>query len=492
MTNSKPSILLFNPPGELYQRSEDRCQANIKGSATISLRAANDLGIMAAVARQAGFRPFLCDYMAEGKTAEAFMKDIKSIQPNIVVMSCVTATLLHDMSFFRAIKEHLPSTLCIAKGAYFATCKPEMLEKEAFLFIDFAFTQEAEVVLKDFLAIYHANKNKPIDELRLALQRCRSVLYWEDTALLKMGRTEPLPFLSDLDSLPFPARDLMNNALYLRPDTGELQATIQTSRGCPASCIYCLTPTISGKEVRKRSAKNIVDEIEECLTQYHIRNFFFRADTFTIDKEWVHEVCEEILTRGLDIEWVANSRVKPLQLETLQIMKKAGCWLLALGIESGSEKSLQKMKKGAQVADAYEAVRLCKKAKMKSYGFYLIGFPWETKEDIQETITLALQLDCDFSEFHLATPYEGTGLYEITKKIAQDPFDAIGHNYFTEPVRGTDYLTKEELLALRDEGMKRLYLRPSYILRTLLSIRSLSEFINYGRYGLRLIGNLIS
>ncbi len=487
----KQHILFFNPPGELYQRSEDRCQANIKGSATVSLRAANDLGMMAAVAREAGFEPYLQDYMAEGKNQNHLLDDVKRIKPVMVVMSCVSATLLHDMFFFKLIKGILPDVLCIAKGAYFITCDPEVLEREEFLPLDYAFCGEAEVVLREFLKVFTESKGE-----EKALQKAPSLLFWKERTSLTIGKSKEMLLLEDLDSLPFPARDLMNNSLYVRPDTGEPQATIQTSRGCPASCVYCLTPVISGKQVRKRSAENIVDEIEECIHTYGIRNFFFRADTFTIDKEWVKEVCREIMNRKLNIEWVANSRVKPLEPETLEIMKKAGCWLIALGIESGSERSLQKMKKGADVNDARHALRLCREAGMKTYGFYLIGFPWETKEDIQATIELALELDCDFSEFHLATPYEGTELYAITRDTfsagVTESLDSAGHNYFTNPVYGTEYLSKEEVLKLRDEGMKRLYLRPRYIVRTLLGIRSLREFRNYAGYGIRLMRGLFS
>src|SRR3972149_9319127 len=136
----------------------------------------------------------------------------------------------------------------------------------------------------------------------------------------------------------------MKNHLYTRPDTSEPQATIQTSRGCPSQCIFCLSPLISGMKLRERSVGNIVAELEECVNKYHIRNFFFRADTFTLNKKSVIELCKEIIDSKFDIAWVANSRVNTIDEERLEWMKKAGCWLVAFGIESENKKKNQHKK----------------------------------------------------------------------------------------------------------------------------------------------------
>ncbi|KXK31915.1 MAG: hypothetical protein UZ01_00704 [Candidatus Brocadia sinica] len=293
--------------------------------------------------------------------------------------------------------------------------------------------------------------------------------------------------MTDLDKIPFPARDLMKNHLYVRPDTGEPQATIQTSRGCPSQCIFCLSPLISGMKLRERSVGNIIAELEECVNEYGIRNFFFRADTFTMNKKSVIELCKEIISRKLGIAWVANSRVNTIDEERLAWMKKSGCWLVAFGIESGNDEIQKRIKKGTTRTQAREAVNLCRKLGIKTYGFYLIGFPWETKEMIMDTLQLAKELRCDFSEIHIAIPYEGTEFYKIAQDLGILTEKAVGHNYFSNPAIGTLHVSKEELIQMRKKALRSLYLSPRYIGRTLVHMKSFREVKNYARYGLRLL-----
>ncbi|EKE03518.1 MAG: hypothetical protein ACD_20C00196G0014 [uncultured bacterium] len=476
----KRKALLFNPPVGLYQRCEDRCQANIEGSVSATLRACNDLGYMAAVLRNLGYETKIMDYPAEKMKWDNYTNDFKQFMPDVAVMSITTATIKKDMKAFEIAKEINPNVITIAKGAHFLSCTCEELNQEEYKVMDFALCGEAEFVIEHLIKTI--DNNQPVREVK-------GLLYWnyEKTDIIKTQKSD---FKDNLDSLPFPARDLMNNKLYQRPDTGKPMATIAVSRGCPSSCIYCLTPTVSGKKVRKRSAKNVVNEIQECVEKHGIKDFFFKADTFTIDKKWVTEVCEEILSRELKVEWGANSRVKPLDPETLKLMKKAGCWLIAFGIESGDTETLEKIKKGATKDEARQAVKWAKDAKLKISGYYLIGFPWETKEHIEKTINFAKELDCDYSEIHIAVPYEGTELYEQIKETDLLEESAEGHDTFINPVIRTQYLSTEELLKLKNKALKEIYLRPAFIFRTLKNIKSINEFNNYAKFGIRMLKNL--
>jgi len=474
-------ILLLNPPVGFFQRGEDRCQANIEGSTSGSLRACNDLGYMAAVAIKMGYECKIADYPAEGLSWSDYISDLESFKPDITIMSITTATIEKDMKAFELAKKYIPSVITIAKGAHFLSCSTEELNKDIYKVMDIAISGESEFITKELL-----------DKIQTPalLSEVKGIFYWNESKT-KILKTRDPHFNDDLDSIPFPARELMNNKLYIRPDTGEPMATISVSRGCPASCTYCLTPVVSGKKLRKRSSKNIVDEIQECVEKHGIKSFFFKADTFTIDKKWVTEVCEEIISRKLKISWGANSRVRPLEPETLKLMKKAGCWLIAFGLESGSDESLEKMKKGATKQEAINAVKWAKEAGLKVYGYYLIGFPWETKEHIEETIDFAKKLDCDYVEFHIVVPFEGTELYEELKETGFLEGEAIGHDSFINPVMKTKYLSTEELLLLKNRALKELCLNPRYIIKTLWGIRSLNEFKNYAKFGLRMIKNII-
>jgi anaerobic magnesium-protoporphyrin IX monomethyl ester cyclase len=473
--------LLANPPVGFFIRGEERCQANVEGGAAISLRAPNDLGYLAAVMRLQGIECRIRDYPAEGGSWRDLEQDLREFHPDLFLISTTTATLIEDAKAFTMARSISPQMIVGAKAAHFFTHDPAHLTREEFRELDFACGAEAECFLPAALTGYIASGN---------FDGARGLL-WKDSATGVFVKNAPAAFDLDLDGIPFPARDLMRNELYVRPDTGEPQATIVTSRGCPASCVYCLTPTISGKRTRKRSAENIVHEIEDCIRRFQIRNFFFRADTFTIDRRWVEEVCAEIVHRDLDIAWVANSRVNPLEPETLAAMRKAGCWLVAYGFESGNEESLKRMKKGATLQDARRAVLLTREAGMKVYGFFLLGLPWEGRAHLEDTLAFARELDCDFVEFHLATPYRGTELFTMAEGAGLLEDDVVGHDYFQDPAVGTVDLSREELQRYRRRALREHYLRPRYIARTLAGIRSPHEAINYARYGLQLIRNLV-
>ncbi len=472
--------LLIHPPGPLVLRGEDRCQASVSDSAAVSLRPPNDLAYMAAVLRRIGVEPHIVDYPAERLDWEALRQHLTERRPDLFVASLTTETVMEDLQAFRLARAVDPCIRTVGKGALFFACDLAWLDRPEFDTMEFALVGESETVVADLVAALENGQSA---------RTVPGVLYRDGGRWQRSGYRE---FETDLDELPFPARDLLRNELYVRPDTGEPQATVQTSRGCPSRCIFCLTPAISGSRVRYRSAANVVDELEECVNVYGIRNFFFKADTFTMNRNFVMDLCGEILRRGLDIAWVANSRVDTIDEERLQWMKRAGCWLVAFGFESGSDEMLRRMKKDATVADAYRAVRLTRAAGLRIYGFFMIGLPWDTHETVQETLSFARKLDCDFAEIHLATPYEGTELHTIVRETGLLHEDLAGHNYFSNPAVGTMFLSREELLEYRRAGIRRLYMNPRYVARTLRSIHSPREFKNYAAYSLRLVRNLLT
>lgn len=476
--------MLIYPPGNLYQRGEDRSQGNIEDSAATSVRACNDLGYAAATLREQKCDVFLCDYQTSRKGIEDLKNDFTEYLPDLVFLSITNATIFIDLEIVKQLKAQHPKCVFILKGALFYNAPEDLLAHLDLSNVDYLVGGESDFILPKLVAAHFFNEGK--------IEDINSIFYKKDGAFTptKFGVWE-----KDLGILPFPDRALMDNSLYIRPDTGEAQATITTARGCPFSCIYCLTPVISGKKLRSRTPENIVQELQQCYHQFGIRNFFFKSDTFTVDKPWVLDLCKRILQSDLSgkIEWVANSRVAPLDEEVLQAMKSAGCWLVAFGFESGSDDTLTKIKKGTTVEQNLQAARLAKKVGLKVFGFYLIGLPWETKEHVQQTVDLIFKQDADFIEIHLAVPYCGTELYALAQKEQLVSASTLGSDYFNPPIVGTHYLSVGELAEIRRKALLRFHMRPSFILRKLCDAKFSPTILkNYFRFGIRLLKQVIS
>ena len=454
--------LLINPPSGLYIR-EERCQVPVKGLTATAPRPPIDLAYLGAILEREGVECFIRDYPVEGRGWRELKNDLSSLSPDILLVNVTTPTFELDMKACELAKEINPSIITMAKGGHTTVFDELALRNHPYL--DIVLRGECEKTMEELA------KDIPLEEIK-------GITYREDG---RIKRNPDREFIEDLDSLPFPARHLLNNSLYRRPDTNELQTTIQTNRGCPGSCVFCLAGRLSGKKLRLRSPKNIVDEIEECINRFNIRNFFFRADTFTWKKEWVIEVCREIIRRDLRIKWVCNSRVDTLDEERLRWMRGAGCWLISLGIESGSQRILDLMKKGITKEEARKAIELCRKFGIKTYAFYLFGLPWENEEDVRETIDFAIELDSDFAEFHLAVPFPGTELYDIVHRegLVEGDFQGYDHTF---PIARTFFLSREELVKWRRKAIYRFYLRPRYIFRTLLHSPSPASLFSYLKF----------
>jgi len=460
-------ILLINPPTGNYIR-DDRCQAPVKYVAI--LRMPMDLAYMAATLKQIGIICKIKDYPAEKGTIMSFRNDLQEFNPNALVVSTTTPTILKDLKIISLAKKILPNIITIAKGAHVTVKDKEVLEKCPEL--DIVIRNECELAIQDIAG--ELNKKNP------SLKKITGITFRNKNNIIRNPDRKPL---ENLDLLPFPARELIKNELYIRPDTKKPQTTIQTNRGCPGACTFCLVKVVSGNKILSRSPINIADEIEECIEKFNIRDFYFRADTFTWDKDWMISVCKEILKRKLKINWCSNSRVNTLDEERIKWMKKSGCWMLGLGIESGNQEILKKMKKGITLKQIEEAVRLCKKHKIKIFAFFVIGYPEDTKETIMDTIKFAKKLNCDFTEFNTCYPYPGTEIYKLGKDKLFSDEKLYGKDQYGASIPSFS-LSAEEITLLRDKAEKEFILRPEYIIKTLANISSLREFFSYLKFGI--------
>ena len=460
----KKRILLIYPPSPVLNR-EDRCQQPTKDLIVIPPLPPTDLMYLAAVAENAGLEAKINDYSQNGD----YEADLKEFNPDYLVVNIATPTLEHDLDAVKKAKEICPNVITIAKGAAFLTLAERIIKEHNEL--DFGILGEAENTLKEIL------EGKPKAEIL--------GLYYKENDEVKF--TGNRPFIEDLDSLPFPARHLVDNNIYRRPDNNKVQATIKVSRGCPFHCFFCLATPVSGAKVRRRSPENIVAEIKECVEKYNIKNFLFWSDIFNIDKDWTMKLCQAIIDSGLKITWSANTRADTADLEMAEMMYKSGCRLVSIGVESGSQYMLEKMGKKITLNDVRRTVKVFKKAKIRIYNYFVIGLPWETEETVEETIKFAIELNSDFISFYTATPLPGSRFYDYALEHNLFDKETSFENAYYYPAVNTHNLSRERVFELHKSAIKRFYLRPLYILKMLSRIRSFTEIKNYFIAGMNVL-----
>ena len=457
-------ILLIYPPSPVMNR-EDRCQQPTKDLLVIPPLPPTDLMYLASIAEQQGLEAMIRDYSLGGN----FEEDLKEFKPDYLLLNVATPTLQSDLDCLKIAKKICPKIITIAKGAVFLTFNSEILLKNKAL--TYIISGEAEETLKELLS-----GDVEINDIL--------GLWHRDGLVAKFNGVRP--FIQNLDELPFPARHLIDNNIYRRPDNNNVQAVIKVSRGCPHHCFFCLATPTSGSKVRMRSPENIIAEIRECITKYNIKNFIFWSDIFNQDREWTMNLCKKIIDSGLKFTWSANTRADTADERMAKYMHKAGCRLVSIGVESGSQYILDKIGKGTTINEIRDTVKAFKKAKTKVYNYFVIGLPWDDEDTINETINFAIELDSDFVSFYTATPLPATRFYHYVKNELHEEIESFENSYY-EPCISTYSLSKERILELHKRAVKAFYLRPLYILKMLVKIRSFYEIKSYFMAGMKIL-----
>jgi magnesium-protoporphyrin IX monomethyl ester (oxidative) cyclase len=260
----------------------------------------------------------------------------------------------------------------------------------------------------------------------------------------------PIKPVMNLDSLPFPARDLLELDKYTYELKGMKATPVICSRGCPFRCLYC-SKAVFGSRYRIRSVENVIEEIRQIVDVYKIKGIIFNDDLFTQKHNWVKDFCNTLIREKIDIVFRCESRVNTITKPLLKILKRAGCYDISFGIESGNQQILNKIKKDITLEQAENAVRWTKEVGIHTTTFFMIGLPGDNRKTIRDTINFAKKIDSDELRFSQTTPYPGTELYEIAVKegyiLSRDwsKYYAIGPQAKTNPVMKNPNLTQKEL-----------------------------------------------
>jgi radical SAM superfamily enzyme YgiQ (UPF0313 family) len=282
----------------------------------------------------------------------------------------------------------------------------------------------------------------------------------------------------DLDALPFPDRDLIPWDWYLEAwYTRRPFMNFMTSRGCPYHCAFCLWPqSMYGHQQRFRSLDNVISEIQRLVDRYGLKEINIDDGTFTTRKNRVIDFCQRLRDQKIKIIWTCNGRVDNLDHEMLSEMKASGCKMIRLGVESGSQQVLNKIKKGLTLKQIEDGVKLVKKHGIQTLGGFMFGFPYDSKETVEQTIAFAKKLSPDQVQFSISMCYPGTSLYEFAKDnnlLLAKSFKEFDMTH--GPVVKTRDMAREELEHILARAYREFYFRPGYIIQTLFNINNIDE-----------------
>ncbi len=413
-------VLLVNPPspdGGIWIRTQHRVGRRSREEMVWPQCSLAQLAAML----EPEYSVEVVDAIAERMTWESFEGLLRAKNPRYYLTHVTAPTLTNDM--YGAMLARSLGTRTIGFGTHVTPMYAEVMRD--FPALDFVLRGEPELTLRELIDACEGCRDIPDWFRSLAeatdpdwkppvsgskevdLSRIRGLVWRENGKI----RTNPdRPFFPRLDDLPLPRHDLLPLDKYRMPLLKDPFSFVMTSRGCPAGCTYCIKHVSYQNSVRLHSPERIVQELR-ILESLGVHNIHMYADLFTVNREQVVGICEQILKEKLRIRWTCNSRVDYVDEEMLKLMGQAGCWLISWGIESGNEMILKKARKGAPPRKARRALKWSRQAGIKNWGYFIVGLPGETVETIRETIDLAKSLPLDIALFHIAAPYPGTPFF---------------------------------------------------------------------------------
>lgn len=380
----------------------------------------------------------------------------------LYVLNTSTPSIKSDVEFAQSVKTCFPESFILLVGTHPSACPEETLGYSGAV---------------DAVAI--GEYDRIVAELADALEQGRPVgdvrgLCYRDGEQLVF--TEPMSPLKELDDIPYAAtfiKEHLDVHDYFFAASTYPSIQIFTGRGCPFRCNFCVYPqTMHGHAFRARSAENVVGEFEYIAQHFpDVKEVVIEDDTFTANKKRVRDICQLLIERGVNrrLKWLCNARVD-LDLDTMLLMKKAGCRTIIPGIESGSQQILDNIKKGTRVEQFYEYVANAKRAGLLIHACYMVGNEGETHETMQQTLELALKLNTDTAQFFPLIPYPGTEAYQWAKShgYIQLDYDKYCQEDGTHNcVLSLPGLSAQEMVDFCDNARRKYYLRPRYILHRL-------------------------
>lgn len=456
------SIVFIETPISLIQRY---------GEMSTAAHLVPPLGLMslAAVTRREGYNTDIIDGAALGLNLHEIVELLEKRKPHYIGLTAATVGFKNTAEMAKKIKKKLPETIIIIGGVH-VTALPIISLKENLQF-DIAAIGEGEATIVELLDVLQRNGD---------LSKINGIAYRNGN---KVILNPPRAIIKDLDSLPFPAWDLVPNLkthyhpaphLFRRlPST-----TISTSRGCFGSCTFC-DRSVFGQRCRAFSAKYLIDMVKFLINTYGLKDIWIGDDLFVMFRSRLREFCNLLIEEKLDLTWACCARVGMLKEDTLTLMKKAGCYEIVFGIESGDQNMLDRLKKGTNLKQIQHDLTLTKKVGIRTNGTFMIGLPEETKESMQASIDFAKKIDLDMLQISFFTPFPGSELSYNIEKYGSLIKDFSKMNVFGNIVFIPDGLSKNDLFKYYKKFYREFYLRPKTVFSFLKDLESMKDLIAY-------------
>ena len=424
-----------------------------------------------------GNRSDYIDAPALGLDYAQFEEEIRKRPIDVAAISVLTFNLIDSCRAAELVKKYHPGAKVVF-GGHHANYYPA--ETANLTQVDYVLTGDGEISFSRLIkAIERGERREELSAI--------AGLSWSDS--FQSNVSEGKGDAGNLDDLPFPARHLINLSNYNNLiGTNDVTATIQSSRGCPFACTFC---DIRRTEFRWRDPQNVVDEVE-ALAEQGIKDFFFVDDTITIRKKRVHEICEEISRRGIKIQFKISSRVDCITEDLLGALKKAGCYRIHYGVESAVQRSLDYLEKGINLDLVRRVFRQTHEAGIGTYAYMMIGIPGETREEMEQTFDFAIELNPDYCQFSICTPYPKTELYERMLRDGIIPYD-YWQEFAENPREGFKVkfwnpdFDEEQLREIQQQGLRKFYRRPKFVLKELTRVRTATDFVRKISMGANLL-----
>jgi anaerobic magnesium-protoporphyrin IX monomethyl ester cyclase len=440
------------------------------------------IGYVAAMLRQGGFQPdlFIQPFKADFK--QALAAKLQEFQPDAVGISTMSPAYPNAVDVARQVKEWKPVPVMMGGCHATASGQEVLMESPE---IDYVIYGEGEQITLDLCRHLFERTPATPDEV--------PGIGWREGGRAK--RSRPAEPISAVDTIPFPARDLVDLSFFA-PHTHmsvgkKRSTTMLTGRGCPSHCIFCDAHLTMGRKNRAHSPEYVIEEMELLERKFNMEFVVIEDDTFTVDDARVEKICRMKIQRGLKLEWNCFAHSFEMRPDLARLMYEAGCRIVNFGVESGNADVFKAVKKGGSLETIKQAVKACNDAGMRTMASFIMGHPTDTPATIRQTIEFAKELKPTIAMFFPMVPFPGTAVWKPTYKPKRMEDWRTYLTFDVPPISLMPGYSPQEVKQMADRATLEFYRRPSQLFRMFRSIGTTVEMMEYLRSGYGLLSRMI-